>query len=191
MSLDDHIAFVKQQLEYHERHATKARAAGKASHLHEKLLYGFQLLLPYLEALPVQTSAQVAAPKESLLPQTVDPLAAVLQSPTQVNPALLEGLPPELIEQLAISDTDKFQWQVVELVNRTPDRIISIEVLLIALYKTTGKVLERAELSNRIYRMMRKKMVFSVNGKKGWYTTIPTDAPELDLEPEAGVGEEK
>jgi hypothetical protein len=119
-----------------------------------------------------------------------DALAFLAHSPTQVNPSLLEGLPQALVEQLQISDTDRSQWQVVDIINRTPDRIISIEVLLIALFKLTGKVYERLELSNRMYRMARKGMAFSVPGRKGWYTTVPTGEPQLDLD-ERGEAEEQ
>jgi hypothetical protein len=179
------VEFVKRQLTFHQRRADKAHAEGQPS-AHHGLARDFGVLLSFLTS-PLAADIEAAALANGDVP---DDLSFLVDSPTQVSPALLKGLPPELVEQLQISDTERFQWQVVDLINRTPDRIISIEVLLIALFKATGKVHERLDLSNRMYRMARKGMVYSVPGKKGWYTTIANDGqdiePELPMDPPEG-----
>lgn len=169
------IEFVKRELAYHQRQASKA--PGQPT-VHHKLAREFEALFALLgspELAAAMTRAQAKTAGD-------DALAFIADNPTQVHPALLEGLPSELVEQLQISDTDRFQWQVVDIINRAPDRIVSIEVLLIALFKMTGRVYERLDLSNRMYRMARKGMAFSVPGRKGWYTTVPTDEPTLDFD---------
>lgn len=174
--LVESVEFVKRQLAFHQRRAAKAHDRGAPSE-HHGLARDFQVLLDFLSS----ASVQLAASAETAADGAPDHLAFLVDSPTQVGPEMLRGLPPELVEQLQISDTDRFQWQVVEIINRTPERTISIEVLLIALFKATGKVHERLDLSNRIYRMARKGMVSSVTGKKGWYTTIGAKAsPDAD-----------
>jgi hypothetical protein len=187
MILDEQIAFVKDQQGYHERQRARTTEKGETRNAlrHEVFRNNFghlQASLEQLNALLANPVPTAASHTDQSLVVTDAALAAVLSNPTQVSPQMLEGLPPQLLEQLSISETDRFQWQVVDLINRTPDKIISIEVLLIALFRATGKVLERTELSNRIYRMMRKKMIYGVSGKKGWYTTVPTDEPQLPIE---------
>lgn len=114
-----------------------------------------------------------------------DLLDNLLRSPTSIGPSNLTDLPPELLQQLQISDSDRFHWDVVGLINRTPDKTISIDVLLIALFRLTGKVYDRTDLANRMYRLGRKGAVFGVSGKKGWYTTVPQGdgSGELDYDP--------
>lgn len=188
-SLSEHIVFVKNQVAYHERHLDKAVKRGEADDsVHEYLLNGHKQLLATLESFAAHPDHP--ALNDSGSSSTQDPLSALLQNSTQINPTMLDGLPPELVEQLQISDADRFQWQVVDLINRTPTKIISLEVLLIALFHTTGKILDRTELATRIYRLTRKGVLYSVEGKKGWYTTVKSAAitqepdTESEMEPE-------
>lgn len=204
LMITEHTDLVKRQVEYYvhmcersaERvrlHANTQNAERSADKLatYERLLRSFERLYQAMQtdidghnncAPIVDTSALSSEGNDAYL-------AKLLSKPTSIDPGNLDGLPAELIEQLQISDSDRFQWDVIGLIDRTPDKTISIEVLLIALFHKTKKVYDRTDLSNRIYRLGRKGVLFGVPGKKGWYTTIPQNG-ELDLVPPNGGEEE-
>ncbi len=185
--------FIKRQADFHLRARDKAlnkmtqvpgTSAAKRAHdsigPQERLIATFQQMVEAIDAdvAYVEQIHNEKVPAAALKP--IDGLDALLSNPTSFSPTELGDLPTELVDQLQITDSDRFEWDVVGLINRTPDKIISITVLLIALYRLTGKVYDRTDLANRIYRLGRKGAVFGVPGKKGWYTTIPQNG-QLDL----------
>ncbi len=201
LMVSNHVEFVKRQAEFNRRQyerllsksnlqdntASGRRAAGQLP-LYERLTAGFEALLAAIEDDLTTWDTLMregASPGASRSNVGLDNL---LQTPTELQQQALTGLPDDLIAQLQISDADRFQWCVVDLINRTPDKMISIEVLLIALYHITGKIYERADLANRMSRLSRKGAAFPVPGRKAVYTTIapsgaePTD-PEEELFP--------
>jgi hypothetical protein len=173
----EHVDFVKAQVEYHRRRLEQYTKNGNASLIgvHQRLHAGFNSLLDAMNS-DINTPDSPAASEQN------PSLDSLLANPIALDRAQLTGLPQELLAQLQISPAEKFQWQVVDIIERTPNKTISLEVLLIALYKTTGEVFERTDLSNRIYRMMKKGIVFGVTGKKGQYTTLPQAGDQLTLE---------
>lgn len=181
MKIANFLDFVKRQVEVHERKmGQNGQLSGQLSrdgNRHKWLREEFSSLLRAMEE-DIEDGANLVprSPQEGdgQQPPSID-LDTLLRSPTQLQPSQLAGLPPELLDQLQISDVEKFQWTVLDIINRTPEKTISLEVLLIALFHQTKKVYERTDLSNRIYRMARKGMVFSVIGKKGWYSTVRQD----------------
>ncbi len=197
LSIAQHLDFVQRQAEFHQhqrarlleksREASGSAAAKRASEkvpLHDWQAKAFlQLSLAIQEDIKYAADLEEAKSAATPPPSQTDhdkALGELLNQATRITPEHLANLPQELIDQLQISDADRFQWDVVELIDRTPDKTISIDVLLIALYRTTGKVHDRTELSNRIWRLTRKGIVFAVPGKKGIYTTIAQNG-ELDL----------
>lgn len=197
LSITEHIEFIKRQVDFY-RYACDKLAEKLAQNPNpqnakryaDKLVTNERLLsanIRMLEAAIRDTENDKQNESSLNLPDLFgsatyidDGLATLLNQPTTISPASLAGLPAELITQLQISDSDRFQWDVLDLIDRTPDKTISIEVLLIALYRMTGKVYERTDLANRIYRLGRRGVIFSVPSKKGWYTTMPQNG-ELDL----------
>lgn len=179
MKIPNHVDFVKRQVEVHGRKMGQNGQLSRDATRHKWLHDEFSALLQAMQD-DIEESVSAGAravgddvPGRQAL-SAVD-LDTLLSSPTQLQPGQLAGLPPELLDQLQISDVEKFQWTVLDIINRTPEKTISLEVLLIALYHQTKKVYERTDLSNRIYRMARKSLVFSVPGKKGWYSTVKQD----------------
>lgn len=179
----DYVEFVKRQVEFNRRQyerliektsldedSPSARRAAEKLPLYERLSSGFEgLLNSMLSDIKDFEAMKLAAP---VLTDTED-VESLLKNPTDIHQSTLAGLPEELIAQLQISDADRFQWCVVDIINRTPDKTISLEVLLIALYKLTGKIYERADLANRMSRLSRKGAAFPVQGRKAVYTTSP------------------
>lgn len=184
------VEFVKRQIEFNRRQydrllektalnedSPSARRAAEKLPIYERLVSGFEHLLSSMEAdIEAFEDLKRSTP---VLAQSAADVDALLKTPTEIQQSTLAGLPEELIAQLQISDSDRFQWCVVDIINRTPDKTISLEVLLIALYKVTGKIYERADLANRMSRLSRKGVAFPVQGRKAVYTTIPPN--EYDL----------
>lgn len=77
------------------------------------------------------------------------------------------SLPPELVAQL--SKTGTGEAIILECFQRGGGTL-SIDLALIALYRSTGQVWERTKLNAKLYRMSRRGLLRSVPGKKGVYT---------------------
>lgn len=82
----------------------------------------------------------------------------------------IEGLPPELMQELSISEADKLEFTIVGIINEAGG-IMSLDKVIIGLYKKTGEIHKRSALTSRIYRMIQKKLIYSVPLRKGIYST--------------------
>lgn len=79
----------------------------------------------------------------------------------------LAGLPQELIDQLEISDSDRKDMLIFDLVKE--HQPIHLNHLLIKIWRKTGVVEQKTKLMARCYRMSVKNLIKSVDGKKGVY----------------------
>ena len=86
----------------------------------------------------------------------------------------LEGLPEDLLVELSVSKADKTEFLIAQLI-QDHQGIMSLDQILIAYYRATKEVIKRPAMTNRLYRMAQKGMVYSVPGKKGIYTTEPVN----------------
>lgn len=91
-----------------------------------------------------------------------------------LTPDDLEGLPPEVIEQLGLNESDYYEMELVRLINKVGG-VVSLDKLIVLLYKEKNEVAGRTPLNARLYRMMKKSLVYSVPGKKGVYSTKPME----------------
>jgi len=103
--------------------------------------------------------------KEDLL------LNDILNNPESLTPFAIGSIPADLKDEISLTDTDKFEIEVINLINKAKDKRISLNNLLVALKLTTGIAYSRSILNNRLYRMVKKDILFSVPGRKGLYTT--------------------
>lgn len=94
----------------------------------------------------------------------------IKNSPLYLTTQDLEDLPPELIEQLNITDSDKKDMYLSKLIDKCGG-IISLDKLLIAIYKDSGEIYERNKLMARLYRMSQKGIIHTHPSKKGQYST--------------------
>lgn len=105
--------------------------------------------------------------------------AAALAAPApkvHLTPDDLEGLPEDLMKELGLSESDRKEMLVVELIDKVGG-VASINRVLVEIYNATGEVEKRTRLSSRLNRMQRKGLLFSVPKSKGIYATRPvTDA---------------
>lgn len=82
----------------------------------------------------------------------------------------IEDLPEELLAELNLSDADKAEFEIASAIEEAGG-VISLDRLLIALYKRTGEIHKRTSLYSRLNRMAGKNMIHYVPGKKGVYST--------------------
>ena len=184
LNIIEHIPLVKRQIDFHKRRLSKDQAKNPdGQSVHQKHVDEFEALLLAMEK-DIATSEIPQAQNAAHEFDMSVALEELLQNPTQLSRSQLNGLPQDLLDQLQISEAERFQWAVMDIIEKTPTKIISMEVLLIALYRATGKVYDRTDLANRLYRsLMKKGLLFSVSGRKGLYSTIPQGGEQLVLEP--------
>jgi hypothetical protein len=184
--LDQFLAFVNAQVAFHEKKAKQIKAdaksdpkrptfhtlqASKLRDLAQALSDGQAELDKFAVLLQERAEAKAKAPSQGSL---------------NLLPADLEGLPPELISELSISDLDKLAFTVMSVID-DEGGIASLDRILIGLWRKTKEVHKKTVLQPKLYRMMQKKMIFPVPSKKGVYSTSPmgADVPELDFGDEA------
>jgi hypothetical protein len=159
--LDSYLSFVKEQQGLHEKLARKFAdqvwrqdlhigTAAKFSSLAEDLILAQKQLDNFSE----QASSRAI--------RSLDKLS--------LTPEDLEGLPEDLIKELSVSDADKLEFQIIGLVNDAGG-VLSLDKILIGVWRKTGEVFKRPLMTSRLYRMVQKGQLFPVPGRKGIYST--------------------
>lgn len=93
-------------------------------------------------------------------------------------------LPQELIDELSVAKTDELEDQLVTVINAY-DGAASLDQILVGLYRRFKIVQKRRFIQNKLYRM---DMIWSVDGKKGVYTTIKPDEDDQKTSEDAEEG---
>ena len=161
--IEDFLPFVKSQGEFHERQALRFSTDKKRSELHNGTANSFIALHDLLSQI------------NNLAPQKTLSDNALSLSWSELN-----ELPKELVAELSITESDKLDFSIMELIEKCGG-MASLDRILVEIYKLTGEILKRANLNARLYRMSQKGMIYSVQGKKGVYSTGPV---EENQEPE-------
>lgn len=102
-----------------------------------------------------------------------------------VNGDDLSDLPPELLKELSTTKTDELETQIITIINAS-GKVADIDTILIYLFRRFEVVQTRRFLQNKLWRMAQKEIIWSVEGKKGLYTTTPQTAQTENLEVESG-----
>ena len=160
----DFLPFVKSQAEFHERQAVRHSATERRRLLHTGTAKTFRELETFLADLANK------APKQP-----------VMGSGLSLSWSELQDLPDELVAELSITESDKLDYNIIELIDRHGGTA-SLDRILVEVYRLTGQVMKRSNLNARIYRMTQKGMIHSVAGKKGVYTTEPPSDQESEPE---------
>lgn len=103
----------------------------------------------------------------------IDPLPADLGD--------ISDLPPELRQELSLPQADELEERI-HAVLVSYGGTADLDQILIGLYRRFGEVQKRRFVQNKLYRMSRKSMVFSVPHKRGTYTI---NRPEEYEEPDS------
>jgi len=81
----------------------------------------------------------------------------------------LENLPPEQVKELSISSSDRAEFSILSMLENHGG-IMSLDQIIVCLYKETQEVQKRATITARLYRMSQKEMIYTVPLKKGVYS---------------------
>lgn len=159
--LSKHLPFVNEQMTFHEKMVEKF-SSGKfkddfRANQHSATRDKFKEIAADL----------IIADKELDSPRKKD-LSGVKQLSLSLED--LEGLPEELVNELSVSDADKTEFAIVNLINENGG-ILSMDRILIGMYKKTGEIIKRQNMTSRLYRMSQKGLIYSVPNKKGFYST--------------------
>lgn len=151
-----HADFVKTQITFHESMASKFEAIPKRRNKHLETAEALTGVLNYIASLEAAPAAKpnVQSGKPLQLGLTFDEI---------------EGLPPELIQELSVSDGDRTDFTILKIVEAAGG-VTSLDRILVGIYKETGEIMKRTTLTSRLYRMSQKGLIFNVPGKKGAYS---------------------
>lgn len=157
--LKDFVPFVKSQMEFHQRQADRYRSDKRRHELHSGTAEKFSQLIDLIESGGGCSPARTAS-----------------GSGTTLGWSELQSLPEELVKELSITESDKLDYSIAEIIAQQGG-VASLDRILVELYRLSGEILKRQNLNARIYRMVQKGMIYSVPGKKGVYSSeeIPED----------------
>ena len=82
----------------------------------------------------------------------------------------LQGLPQAILVELNSKAGFALEWEIVSVIN-TLGGVASVDKITVAYWREHQKVLERAVLNAKLYRMKNKGLIDSVVGAKGVYAT--------------------
>lgn len=101
----------------------------------------------------------------------------------------ISDLPPSLIAELSSVKVDELEDQVVTVVNAFGGTA-NIDEILVGLYRKFKVEQTRKFMLNKLYRMMKADLLYSLPGRKGLYSTQrpPEGASEPDEEEEPSFG---
>lgn len=161
--------FVKRQIHYHERQAYRLRGDPDKAKLHTDYIQQFNTIL--------DTLSEVATLKKEIeelksRPSPVSPITEQIVDKTIITAADLAGLPPELIAQLNIPEQDDQEKLILSIIAENYG-VISLDKLLIGLWRKTQTVPQKKYITTKLYRMIGKNLIYKVPSKRGLYTTDP------------------
>jgi len=147
--------------------------------------------------LPAAVPAYVPQPAPPKKPFTIRreryPVSAMIGEPEpDPDPKDLSDLPPELLKEL--SESAKGETDNLIKVIQGRGGVATLDEILIDLYRKYKEIGKRPIVSNKLYRLSRRGLCWSVPGKKGTYTTVKPDGasdnlPEDDEGPDAATSE--
>lgn len=168
--LNKHLEFVNEQAGFHEKMAEKFGLSSFRSKLHISTAEKFRSLGSDLDS----ADKALDGPGRSSRQEH--------QKPIQLSLSIedIEGLPDELLQELSLSDGDKTEFAIVNAIEEASG-IISLDKLLIALYKKTGEIHKRNSLYSKLSRMASKSLIYYVPGKKGVYSTEQLTSDDVSM----------
>ena len=165
MFLDEEINFVKSQINHHTRSIEfhRSRGDGDKERRHTGILRRFNDILPKM----VQANSALS------LGQAVIPVDEKKVGNRLGN---IMDLPEEIRSQLVSVQFDEIENQILKVVKESFGGVATIDEIFVGMYRETREVMQRDALANKIYRMTRKEMLFSVEGRKGVYSMSKSQA---------------
>lgn len=164
--VEKHAEFVNKQITFQERQAERFAAnsyrrdlhLGTASQMRE-LFNDFQKLESEYENSRIPTSQKEGSS------QGIPTLAEMALKPEDIV-----GLPPEVVAELSVSGADPADFNIISVINAAGG-ILSLDRIVIGLFKMYGERIKRPTLTSRLNRMIPKGLLYPVPNRKGLYST--------------------
>lgn len=94
----------------------------------------------------------------------------------------ISDLPPELVKELTLSTPSELEQRIIAIINSCDDKTANINTILVELYNRHKVIQKRRNMNNKLWRMISNKLIWSVNGEKGVYTTIKTEESTVNYD---------
>ena len=107
----------------------------------------------------------------------------IVSSSMHILPSDLEDLPAELLKELNISDSDKQELEILRSLEKAGG-LLTIDKLMIQLYRDTGTIHSRKQLAAKLYRMTSKGLIEANTEFRGAYQIPLTKMKELQSKEE-------
>lgn len=169
--LSDFLPLVKGQIAHNQRCLKKYNENSRGWKECQKRINDFSEFLGFIES---QDDSQISSINPT---QTKTPILTL-------SPSDLEGLPPELLSELAISESDQADFQILAVIDERGG-IATLDQILIGLYHKTGEIYKRTRLNSKVYRLIQKGLLKGVEGKKAVYAL-----PDYDDQSEEDTDED-
>jgi hypothetical protein len=183
---------VKRQLEYWQRQIDQygpghPRYRQAKTERYRQLVADFTELLRFLneaEGTDLQVEArfspEISQPSKGgspprYRPRTPAPEPVTAAPIVAAFPDEFSDLPPELLEQL--SEGAKAQVDPVIKVINDRGGTATLDQILVDLYRATKEIPKRTMVQNKLFRLSKRELCWSVPGKKGVYTTVRVVEP--------------
>jgi hypothetical protein len=159
LNIARHLPFVNEQAGVHEKLSERYNMQPWRAERHQRSAATFKQISNDLEV------AQRTLDECARQTQTIGGVKRMSLTLEDVD-----GLPPELLQELSISESDKLDFAIEAVVNEAGG-VASLDKILIGLYKKTSEVHKRGTITSRLYRMRQKNTIFAVPNKSGFYST--------------------
>lgn len=165
--IDNYLAFVKEQVGVQEKLAKKYEDSPFRKGQHLSSAKSMSELAEFLGEIQAKGTRDI-----SYLNRGDSPQKKLLLTYEEI-----EGLPEELLKELNLTETDRHDLVVEHLIAQAGG-ILSLDKIMVQLWKKTGEVPKRNTITSRLYRMVAKGMIYNVPGKKGVYSTYEVSEQE-------------
>jgi hypothetical protein len=188
----DHANFhAARALEYQTSSPSRAKRHKSTADTLQQMLGDFDLVVAEFQAAAgeiVTLKAENETLKEQLRIAQSAPSVTKAALRLSLNEEDVQGLPQELIKELSLSDGDRTEFAILNILEES-NGISTLDRLLIGLYHRTKEIHKRDKLVSRLYRMAQKNLIYSVPQKKGVYSLEPPAGTVEEIPPPLGTNE--
>jgi hypothetical protein len=164
--IDNYLAFVKEQVAVQQKLANKCDDTYRYS-LHIKVADKLSELARFLGDIQKKGTVRTGYLNRGDAPQKR--LFLTFEE--------IESAPDELLKELNVGETDK-QELLIEYLIADAGGVQSLDRIMVELYNRTQEIPKRATITQRLYRMAGRGMIYNVPGKKGVYSTYELSEQE-------------
>jgi len=165
--IDNYVTFVKEQVAVQERLARKYDEDNYRSGLHFKTARTFADLAHFMEEIQKRGTQDIAYLNRGDTPQK-----RILLTFEEI-----EHAPDELLKELNLTENDR-QELLIEYIIAQAGGVLSLDKIIMELYTRTKEVPKRTAVTQRLFRMASRGMIYNVPGKKGIYSTYELSEPD-------------